>query len=144
MVRDALREWSKALFAGIGNGIEGSPKRKWATMQSALSDFTEKEVTFDLLRQDKQAYERIRGLSLFDAGLRLRVNRPLGDRLVRKEAHLLDDIADRAAQVVDVVRPGVAIVDADRPLGGLDQPVDHLQRRRLPAPGGTDQDDRLA
>ena len=26
-------------------------------MQSALADFTEKEVTFDLLRQDKQAYE---------------------------------------------------------------------------------------
>jgi predicted ArsR family transcriptional regulator len=57
LVRDALRDWSKALFADIGNDIEGSPKRKWAVMQSALADFTEKEVTFDLLRQDKQAYE---------------------------------------------------------------------------------------
>jgi predicted ArsR family transcriptional regulator len=57
LVRDALRDWSKALFADIGNGIEGSSKRKWATMQSALADFTEREVTFDLLRQDKQAYE---------------------------------------------------------------------------------------
>jgi hypothetical protein len=57
LVRDALREWSKALFAGIGNDIEGSPKRKWAVMQSALADFTEKEVSFEMLRQDKQAYE---------------------------------------------------------------------------------------
>src|SRR5664279_1113440 len=57
LVRDALRDWSKALFADVGNDIEGSPKRKWATMQSALADFTEKEVTFDLLRQDKGTYE---------------------------------------------------------------------------------------
>jgi predicted ArsR family transcriptional regulator len=57
LVRDSLRDWSKQLFADIGNDIEGSSRRKWATMQSALADFTEREVTFDLLRQDKQAYE---------------------------------------------------------------------------------------
>jgi hypothetical protein len=28
LVRGALREWSKQLFANVGNGIEGSPWRK--------------------------------------------------------------------------------------------------------------------
>jgi hypothetical protein len=40
IVRDALREWSKQLFAAIGDGIEGSPRRKWAAMQDALGDAT--------------------------------------------------------------------------------------------------------
>ena len=68
----------------------------------------------------------------------------LGDRLVREEAHLLDDVADRAPQVVDVVRPGVAVVDADRARGRLDEPVDHLQRGGLAAPRGADEDHDLA
>lgn len=55
LVRGALRDWSKQLYAAIGDGIEGSPKRKWATMQGAYNDVTEREVTFDTLRQDKQA-----------------------------------------------------------------------------------------
>jgi hypothetical protein len=57
LVRGALRDWSKQLFAAVGNDIEGSPRRKWATMQSALADFTEREVTFDIHRHDKEAYE---------------------------------------------------------------------------------------
>lgn len=57
LVKDALRDWSKQLFAAIGNDIEGSPRRKWATMQSALADVTEREVTFDMHRHDKEAYE---------------------------------------------------------------------------------------
>ena len=32
LVRGALREWSKQLFADIGDGIEGSPGRKFARM----------------------------------------------------------------------------------------------------------------
>jgi len=55
IVRDALREWSKQLFATIGNDIEGGPRRKWAAMQGALNDVTEREVTFDMLRKDKEA-----------------------------------------------------------------------------------------
>ena len=57
IVRDALREWSRQLFAAIGESIDGSPRRKWAAMQGALNDVTAREVTFDILRQDKEALE---------------------------------------------------------------------------------------
>jgi hypothetical protein len=57
IVKDALREWSKQLFAAIGDGIEGSPRRKWAAMQDALGDATLREVSFDMLRHDKEALE---------------------------------------------------------------------------------------
>jgi len=57
LVKGALRDWSKQLFANIGNGVEGSPRRKWAAMQGALTDITEKEVTFDMHRRDKEALE---------------------------------------------------------------------------------------
>ena len=33
IVKQALRDWSKQLFADIGTGIEGSPRRRWATLQ---------------------------------------------------------------------------------------------------------------
>jgi hypothetical protein len=57
LVRGALREWSKRLFATIGNGIEGSPGRKFAKMNTALAEVTEREVTFDMHRRDKEALE---------------------------------------------------------------------------------------
>ena len=57
IVRDALRDWSKQLFAAIGDSIEGSPRRKWATMRSALDDVTAGEVEFEILRQDKEALD---------------------------------------------------------------------------------------
>jgi len=57
IVRGALREWSRQLFAAIGESIDGSPRRKWAAMQGALNDVTAQEVTFDILRQDKEALE---------------------------------------------------------------------------------------
>jgi hypothetical protein len=57
LVRGALREWSKQLFAGIGDGIEGSPGRKFAKMNTALAEVTEREVTFDMHRRDRQALE---------------------------------------------------------------------------------------
>ena len=31
LVKRALREWSRALFAAIGAQVEGSKRRKWAT-----------------------------------------------------------------------------------------------------------------
>ena len=37
IARQALRDWSKALFAALGNSVDGSPRLKWATMQTALS-----------------------------------------------------------------------------------------------------------
>jgi hypothetical protein len=57
IIRDALRDWSKQLFAEIGNGIEGSPRRKFATMNSALADLTLQEVSVDMHRRDKEALE---------------------------------------------------------------------------------------
>ena len=57
LVRGALRDWSKQLFAGIGSGIEGSPRRKFAAMNTALADVTERDVTFEMQRRDKQAVE---------------------------------------------------------------------------------------
>lgn len=57
IVKQALRDWSKQLFAVIGDTIEGSPRRKWATMQDALNEVTGKEVEFEMLRHDKEALE---------------------------------------------------------------------------------------
>jgi hypothetical protein len=57
LVRGALREWSKQIFADIGKGIEGSPGRKFAKMNTALAEVTEREVTFDMHRDDRQARE---------------------------------------------------------------------------------------
>ena len=55
IMRQALRDWSRQLFAAIGDGIEGSPRRKWATLQSAWSEVSASEVEFELLRHDKEA-----------------------------------------------------------------------------------------
>ena len=57
LVKGALRDWSKALFAEIGKDIEGSPYRKFATMNTALADVTMQEVSFDMHRRDKEALE---------------------------------------------------------------------------------------
>ena len=57
LVRGALREWSKQVFAEIGKGIEGSPGRKFAKMNTALAEVTEREVTFDMHRDDREARE---------------------------------------------------------------------------------------
>jgi predicted ArsR family transcriptional regulator len=57
LVRGALRDWSKQLFAAVGDNVEGSPRRKWAAMHTAMGKITEKDVTVDLLRKDKEALE---------------------------------------------------------------------------------------
>jgi predicted ArsR family transcriptional regulator len=57
IVRQALRDWSKQLFAALGDGIDGSPRRKWATMHSALGDATSREVEFETRRHDDEALE---------------------------------------------------------------------------------------
>src|SRR5690606_4570382 len=65
-------------------------------------------------------------------------------RAVREEADLLDHIADRSPQEMRLDRQHVLASHLDGPGGGLDDPVDHLQGGRLPAPRGTDQGDELA
>ena len=57
IVKQALRDWSKQLFATVGDGVEGSPRRKWATVQSAWNGVTAKEVEFETLRHDEEALE---------------------------------------------------------------------------------------
>jgi hypothetical protein len=36
IAKEALRGWSKELFAAIGDRVDGSPRRKWAAMHSAI------------------------------------------------------------------------------------------------------------
>jgi predicted ArsR family transcriptional regulator len=57
IVRQALRDWSRQLFVAIGDDIEGSPRRKWATMHAALAEVTEREVDVEMRRHDKEALE---------------------------------------------------------------------------------------
>jgi hypothetical protein len=57
IVKQALREWSKQLFAAIGEGIEGSPRRRWATINSVFGEVSGKEVEVNILRHDKEALD---------------------------------------------------------------------------------------
>src|ERR1700681_2934408 len=57
IVRQALRDWSRQLFAAIGDAIEGSRRRKWATIQNAWAEVSLKEVEVEMLRHDKEALE---------------------------------------------------------------------------------------
>jgi hypothetical protein len=57
LMKGALRDWSRRLFAAIGEGVEGSPRRKWAALNSALTEVAVKDLTFDMKRQDKEALE---------------------------------------------------------------------------------------
>ena len=57
-----------------------------------------------------------------------------------EEADLLDDVADRAAQLGDVVVADLPAVDPDVTARERDQPVDELERRRLAAARRPDED----
>jgi len=57
IVKQALRDWSRQLFAAIGDGVEGSPRGKWAAMHTAMAEITEKDVTVEMRRRDKDALE---------------------------------------------------------------------------------------
>jgi hypothetical protein len=57
IVKQALRDWSQQLFASIGDGIEGSPRRKWAAIQSVWGEVSGREVEVEVLRQDKEALD---------------------------------------------------------------------------------------
>ena len=56
IVRQALRDWSKQLFAAVGESVEGSPRRKWAAMQTALTEITEREVTFEMTGKTRKRW----------------------------------------------------------------------------------------
>src|SRR3979411_1215145 len=57
IVKQALRDWSKNLFAAIGAGSEGAPRRKWAAIQSVWGEVSGREVEVEILRQDKEALD---------------------------------------------------------------------------------------
>jgi L-2-amino-thiazoline-4-carboxylic acid hydrolase-like protein len=57
IVKQALRDWSKRLFAAIGDGLEGGPRHKWATLQGAWGEVSAKEVAFEILRHDEEALD---------------------------------------------------------------------------------------
>jgi predicted ArsR family transcriptional regulator len=57
IVTKALRDWSREVFAAIGDGIEGPPGRKFAKMDKALAEATLQEVTVDMHRRDREAVE---------------------------------------------------------------------------------------
>ena len=57
LVTQALRDWSRQLFAAVADGIEGSPRRKWATIQSVWGEVSGREVEVEVLRQDKEALD---------------------------------------------------------------------------------------
>ena len=62
---------------------------------------------------------------------------------VREEARVLDHVADASPHLGGVHLPGVLVVQPDRPGGGFDHPVDHAERGRLAAPGGSDENGDL-
>src|ERR1700687_5811603 len=55
IAKEALRGWLKELFAAIGDTVDGSPRRKWAVMHSAMGEATEQDVTVKMHRHDKEA-----------------------------------------------------------------------------------------
>jgi hypothetical protein len=57
IVKQALRDWSKQLFAGIGDQIEGSPRRKWAAIQKVFGEVSGRQVEVEILRQDDEAFD---------------------------------------------------------------------------------------
>jgi hypothetical protein len=57
LMKGALRDWSRQLFAAIGAEVEGSPRRKWAALNSALTEVSVKDLSFDMKRRDKEALE---------------------------------------------------------------------------------------
>lgn len=57
LVTQALRDWSRQLFGAIGDGIEGSPRRKWAAIQSVWGEVSGREVEAEILHQDKETLD---------------------------------------------------------------------------------------
>ena len=57
IVKQALRDWSKHLFAAIGDGVQGSSRGKWAAMHTAMAEITERDVAVEMRRHDADALE---------------------------------------------------------------------------------------
>ena len=59
IVKQALRDWSKQLFATIGGGVDDRPRRKSTGYAPAMAEITERDVAVKMLRHDKEALKSI-------------------------------------------------------------------------------------
>lgn len=57
IVKQALGDWSREMFATIGRGIDAAPRRKWAAMQGHMNEVSGPSVEFETHRKDKEAFE---------------------------------------------------------------------------------------
>jgi L-2-amino-thiazoline-4-carboxylic acid hydrolase-like protein len=57
IVKQALRDWSKQLFAAIAGGLSGSPREKWAAIQGVFGEISGREVEYEILRHDEEALD---------------------------------------------------------------------------------------
>jgi hypothetical protein len=57
LVRQALRDWSRRLFASIADGLPGSPRHKWKAIQDVFGEVSGKQVEFAILRHDSEALD---------------------------------------------------------------------------------------
>jgi len=57
LVKQALRDWSRQLFAGIAAGIDGTPRQKWAALQKVFGDVSGREVEYEVKRHDEAAFD---------------------------------------------------------------------------------------
>jgi hypothetical protein len=57
IIKQALRDWSKQLFAAIGDGIEGGPRRKWAAINTVFGKVSGREVEVNILRHDQEVLD---------------------------------------------------------------------------------------
>jgi L-2-amino-thiazoline-4-carboxylic acid hydrolase len=57
IVKQALRDWSRQLFAAIAEGVEGSPRRKWGAIQKVFGEVSGREVDFEIRRHDEAALD---------------------------------------------------------------------------------------
>ncbi len=57
IVKQALRDGSRRLFAGVAEGIEGSPRQKWSTIQNVFGEISGREVEYEIRRHDEEALD---------------------------------------------------------------------------------------
>ena len=88
--------------------------------------------------------ERSRWRALVQPMSRGTVADVVADRLMREKPDLLDDVADASPKVGQLAGRGVDAIDEDPARRRLDEPVDHLERRRLAAARWPDETADLA
>jgi predicted ArsR family transcriptional regulator len=115
IVKQALRDWSKQLFAAIGDSIEGSPKRKWATLHTALREVSEREVEVEMRRHDKEALEFDVTHCRFAEFFRALGEPELGALLICETDFDIASAGDGEVGVASLAVPAAAVTTSFRP-----------------------------